>query len=411
MSDLSIEGKDWMMGARILGFMACVLLVLAFSGEMFAADLGVEVRIDKDIYTLGVDTLVLSVSGHNDGPGVYTDVHIALGAPNGSIYEVPGWSTEFMPILSNVYLEHGFLFPMTELSAYEVGDSSLPATEPGQYWFAAAFTSPGTLYFIADISFDWFEVKEAADHWSTGYVEISSGRYYDDEGDWGASVSADGAFIKYDREPELSLNSLLALPIDTCVVTSRDFRIDAGNLDAGDHIDMLGSPDGNASLRRYMEEGEVWYENDDLDDEYYSAGAEYRFVGYGGQDVGAFNVSVVAPQTLELHHPDFGDDVVIDASKAYSVEWRSRGSSDIFLGIDAWDSVTHTERHCSCRCSDDGEFTIPSSIMAQLPTGAWDDYPSLWIARANASPFVASGLTESGYAVVLSLVYGPISLE
>lgn len=400
------------MGARSLNVLACVLLLLfVFSDRAPAADLGVEVRVDREVYVLGQDTLVLSVSGHNDGPGVNADVHIALGTPDGTIYEVPGWSTDFTPILRDVYLQQGFSFPMSELCSYAVGQSSLPATQPGQYWFAAAFTSPYTLDFIADVSFDWFEVKEAETGWSTGYISVQLGSYYDDEEGWLSLTEASAEFSLFDEEPELTIHSLLRLPVDSCVVTARDSKPDVGNLDAGSYIDMFGSPKGDVRIPKLTNQQDIWYEKEDMDDEYYSAGRGYRFVGYGGKDVGAFDVTVLAPPEMELSHPSLDDDVVIHRDEPLSVNWRSRGSCEIVIGIEAWDNGTNAPRFCTCRCADDGEFTIPASILAQLPTGAWGEFPGLWVARANTTSFAASGLGEDGFALALSLVYGPVTIE
>ena len=406
------------MRTRVFVLLACLIVVSAFCGEALAQNLGVEVCTDKDVYVLGQDTLVLSVSGYNDGPGVYVDVHIALGTPDGSIYEVPCWDTNFTPILANVFLPQGFFFPMTELCSYAVGNSSLPATEPGQYWFAAAFTRPGTLDFLA-LSLVWFHGWDS-NYESSGTAKISWTKWYDDDYGWEVHVWAYAEFGGYkDPLPYAWPDGVLGLPLDSCKVwVYSDDGYPSGylHLDAGETIDLFGSPVGSLRLTKYSSRWDEWYEPErHLDLEDYSAGANYRFIGHGGPDIGPFEVSVVAPPALAVYKPALNQDTVINREHDYTVQWDGQEASDVLLSMtgrrfdygaracDAYD--------CWCRCRDDGQFTIPQEVLAQIPLGEWPDGSFFTIERWNGAEFNASGLTDGGYAVALASVQGHITVE
>jgi len=144
-----------MSGAVRISFVFFVALWLSVSLG-FAQKPVIEVYTDTDSYEIGQE-LVLSVMGNNEGPGIYVDVHIAVVTPDGRIYEVPGWSTDFTPILPNVFLPTGFSYPKNDIGRYSVG--SFPMSQSGEYLGAGALARPGTLDFVSEIYCARFEVR------------------------------------------------------------------------------------------------------------------------------------------------------------------------------------------------------------------------------------------------------------
>ncbi|MBN1591652.1 MAG: hypothetical protein JW941_00220 [Candidatus Coatesbacteria bacterium] len=406
---------------------AVIMLVAAV--PLFAQDYGITVYTDETVYVQGESTLHLSVSGFNSGTDMNVDVHVAVLTPGGSILEIPDWNSEFRPLLANIPLPTGFDFPKAEIAQYAV--SGYPFETIGYYQFAAAFTEPGTLNFVGDISFTPFEVQEGAvDGWTAGGCEIMWDHWYDydDDLEWETDISAGASFVKYSERPDYFVD-YFALPLDTCEYSVFEPLNDEipTFLEAGDYIDMYGSPNG--TLRMDKEYGDdyggivttIEYGpglGPELNESDYVVGETYRFVGYGGPDVGAFDVSVVAPEVLEVYTPDISSKPTIDRGSDLHLTWNGTGSGYIqfsigYASLDFW-TMSAGYYTCYCRFADDGDAVVPASVLSQLPDQSNPlgnlDPPEIGIYRMNITEYTATGL-QHGYAVALAGITRDVALD
>ncbi len=158
----------------------------------------------------------------------------------------------------------------------------------------------------------------------------------------------------------------------------------------------------------------------ELDLGHYAEGNTYAFTGYGGPDVGAFNVSVVAPEKLELYEPSLEPVPVIDRSQDLDVRWNGTGDDQVLVGIGITsvqiDPVTFMPISYTSLCcvfQDDGEATIDASYMNQLDaTPELGFYmPTFSISRVNYTTFSAGGLPDGGAAYATADMTGDVDLQ
>jgi len=405
------------------GLLCLVFVVgLSFAGASgLAQDLVIEVHTDSSEYTIGQDTLILSVLGFNVGPAVNVDVHIALITPDWQILEWPDWNTQFRPVLSDVVLPNGFDYPLSELGSYLVGGPEIPIAAPGQYVFAAAYTVPGTLEFMADVSFALFEVKQQGQAGGTyGHAYLDWMNSYDSYlQTWQIWVDA-GAFF-YQESSRAALGAWKGE--EGCQVKTYDWGSYVHTyerwLDAGEKIDMFGSPLGDVELVKNEQMGIIQYMAwGGLTEGHYGPGSTYTFVGYGGPDVGPFSASVVAPPIVELAEPALDQIPVVDRSQDLAVRWTGTGSGYIYVVLTSYTINEQTMEptsvtSCSCVFEDDGEATIPSGALSQLPVPPASTYyrPYFVIMRCNEVEFGADGLSGGGSIGAYASVDGNVELK
>ncbi len=400
-----------------------LLTVAAFcliAGGVFAQDPSLSITTSSSSGVMGQDTVALSVQADNYGPTINVDVHFAIVAPTGVIYEIPGWLTDFTPLFRDLTLPQGFSFGPAVLGNYAVGD--FPLNAAGNYLFAAAFTEPWTLNFIGDISFAPFTVNEqGASEGSSGGLTVAWQKSFDSSftHEWTTDVSASGVFLE---TVSTSRGSRLPL-VEGCEVATTDWGGCTEGmrwLDAGAKIDMQGSPQGNIELQKYTQMGLIMYQpGRDLQEADYVEGNTYTFTGYGGPDVGSFDASVIAPNMLELSQPQLDASPAIDRSQDFDVRWNGAGYGQVYVTISAYDidmttMMPKTVTTCSCVFEDDGEAQIPASILSQLPAssglfGLW--MPDFSIGRSNYSSFEADGLSNGGTAAASTFVSGGVELQ
>ncbi|MBN1591651.1 MAG: hypothetical protein JW941_00215 [Candidatus Coatesbacteria bacterium] len=397
----------------------CAFAICMVAGLAHAQAPIINLMLDGTTYVLGEDSIDVSVMAINVGPDINVDVHFAVLPPGGGILEVPNWNTNFVPLFSNLTLPSYFNYN-GGLATYSVGD--YPFNLVGNYTFAAAFSEPGTVNFIGDISFVPFTVVDAGNpEGSSASLGVSYVRAYDTYSEeWETSVSAAGTFLEYYES-----KGAIALGDETegCEVSifDADDNGETGSaryLDAGDKIDMHGSPMGTVELTKFEFMDMIMYSTDELEPSYYSGGTNFTFQGYGGPDVGAFSGSVEAPAIVELYAPTLAPVPTISRSSSLNVEWNGTGSGFVYVSVTSFeiDPSTYMPKRYSCvNCvfEDDGDGTIPSDMMGQLfpSTGISYFLPSFSISRANHSSFNASGLSEEGMLYSTAEVYGDIDLQ
>lgn len=400
--------------------MACVMALFIVAGTAMAQDPTISIYLNRSSGVIGQDSVELSVSAANYGPTINVDVHFAIVVPNGTIYEIPGWATDLTPLFSNLTLPNGFSYGPAVLGVYGVGDFPLDAA--GDYLFAAAYAHPGTTNFIGDMSFAWFAVSDGgSSEGSFGNVSIDWDEYYSSfTGSWQTSISAGAGFAEYfeTRRPA-------ALADEGCEVHTTDWDDGSGIgdlrwLDAGEKIDMKGTPLGDVELHKSTMMNMIAYgQDDELQLGHYEAGNSYNFVGYGGPDVGSFDVSVIAPEKIQLHEPQLNTTPTIYRSQDLDVRWNGTGSGELYVSItvliiDEQTFMPTSVVTCSCVFDDDGEATIPSSILGQMPasSGFYGMYmPDFSAFRRNQEAFDADGLTSGGAASATSGASGDVILE
>ncbi len=110
-------------------------------------------------------------------------------------------------------------------------------------------------------------------------------------------------------------------------------------------------------------------------------GDAYVLSGQGGIDIGPFEASVVAPQRVEITetHPERlpGDtDVVVSRDQDVVFRWVARDGTPLIVRLIQWNLDDSGGAQVVCRFSDDGEGTIPASLLSRLnPTPPDSEFP------------------------------------
>lgn len=396
------------MPRRALTLLMCALAICLAGGLGSAQDLQISLILPgSGTYVIGKDTIDVSVIAFNSGSDVNVDVHVAVLPPIGGILEVPDWNTEFRPLFSNLRLPQWFTYS-GPLASYNAGD--YPFDEEGSYYFAAAFTEPGTLNFVSEIDLFPFTVMQQGEPDETGgQLSLSRTETFSSGYGWQTTVTAGGWF---DEWYEMKRPAILG--DEGCEVTFHEIGSETGNsifLDAGDKIDMTGSPNGNIELSKYEWAGMITYgTSGELNLGDCAAGNQYTFTGYGGADVGAFSGSVAAPEVIDLYSPSIETNPNIPVNQDLNVTWNGTGHGQVYVGISSYNDVLNpTLYSClSCVFADDGEGSISHEYLEYLcEHGATI---SIW--RVNMVTFSASGIDESGgYIYIVTEQMGEVTLQ
>ncbi len=140
-------------------------------------------------------------------------------------------------------------------------------------------------------------------------------------------------------------------------------------LDAGPQVTSSG-PNGNqAALRQAQQVNGFTYNASNVPNTYLAAG-QYTLAGPGGADVGAFTGMLdIVPDLVVTNNPD--DFKVINRGSGVTLRWTG-GEPSTFLTI-AGGSVASLSEGAAFVCIQNtsaGQFTVPSSVLAQLPASA-----------------------------------------
>ena len=103
---------------------------------------------DRTNYQSG-DTIEVSLSAQNNGPGLMVDVCVGLLPPEWWVHGFyvlgpGGWSTMVQPWMPNVYVPGSFRFRRTTLWRFDLPCSEPPIFSEGEYNFVAVLMRPGT---------------------------------------------------------------------------------------------------------------------------------------------------------------------------------------------------------------------------------------------------------------------------
>ena len=144
---------------------------------------------------------------------------------------------------------------------------------------------------------------------------------------------------------------------------------------------------------------------------------QWSLKGTGGSDIGAFTATVTVPTPLTCKNCDLD---TIDRSQPLTINWSGGGGSQDYVQIGGFattpslaDSTKNVAVIFSCTArASDGTFTVPVSILSQLPTSSSDvlsaaNVGALAIVNglgSSSATFTAPGL-DAGYFGYSSLLY------
>jgi hypothetical protein len=140
-------------------------------------------------------------------------------------------------------------------------------------------------------------------------------------------------------------------------------------LDAGPQVTYNG-PNGNqAALRQSLQASGFTYDAPNVPNTYLAAG-RYTLAAPGGADVGAFTSTLdIVPDLVVTNNPD--DFKVLDRANGVTLRWTG-GEPYSILSISG-SSVVSQSQAAAFVCivsTSAGQFTVPSSVLAQLPASA-----------------------------------------
>jgi hypothetical protein len=309
------------------------------------------------------------ISGFNkESVAQPVDVHVGLIAEDGTIYEYPDFNTNLTPWLPNFQLPASFSYPPTltgDLTQFPGG------LKPGVYHLAAALTEPGTLNLLA---MNTRVIKVIANQTGFTLAKVFFGREqrYDATGDTDPAlyVLASGIFEQYaGSTTNLVDDQSNTATLEQCVFSSEtiaDVAPDIGSatyLDAGTSLQLIPAGKQAITLEAYPHQSGMLY-SQTLSDSDYQDDTTYRFTGSGGVSFPAFDISAKAPPRIVLNSPNLDQLKYLDTSRDLPVQWTARnGVDEISVCLTA--TATDKTISVSCRFEDDGQATIPATLLTQ----------------------------------------------
>lgn len=160
------------------------------------------------------------------------------------------------------------------------------------------------------------------------------------------------------------------LPEDGCVLNpAAGTPITITYRDAGAQAFVTRSGAASIAMTRQTQGEQIYYQPPvlPLDPELVVPGAGYEFGWDGAADVpGGSGDGLEMPPALRITSPGFQESV----SGSLSISWTAGdATSPINLTISGYDLETMQSVVISCLPFDDGGFTVPSRLMANLPSG------------------------------------------
>jgi hypothetical protein len=221
-----------------------------------------------------------------------------------------------------------------------------------------------------------------------------------------ATFDAQAHFVRYRSFDPAGVPTILgiadydSIPLDTCRVSDGQTELDealaatalpgtstvpaeVSLLDAG-RIEVRGPVDRAVLRPRHYPElvpfvaGVVYENNADVNPVTLGLGQPYQVTGDGGEEVGPFTASAVAPRAfpqLVLEPLRRAGGIASDLE----VRWSAEGSEPLRLEV-KWSSRVGA-RSVRCRVRDDGEFAVPHEAFDSLPAQAAASVSASRVAR------------------------------
>jgi len=213
-----------------------------------------------------------------------------------------------------------------------------------------------------------------------------------------STESAGGAFIQVNAAGVfgLALTPGAVPPLNaagTCIVQSQDSITAptsalpslATDMDAGPTLTLSGPGGASKDLAHSSTAGSAGYSavlSSTLGPATaYIQPGQWTMKGTGGKDIGPFTASVTVPAALTCTNCDGPTGInTIDRTKPLTVQWTGGGGSSDYVQIGGLSTVASTADptknvavifSCSAHASD-GQFTVPVSILSQMPQSSGD---------------------------------------
>lgn len=369
----------------------------------------IDVTLDSTAFAADSDTLPsVQVGGQGGDELLNVDIHVALISPDGTIYEYPDWNTDLRPWLPSFKLRAGVQVDPFRL--FDLDKVPFQLT-PGNWRLAGAITKPGTLEFIS-LDIQPFTVLSGQATPSRdmgvwiGNLEITdhrSLRYATDNPKIFSRKTATSSFLVFC--PNKPFEDLIdpetqpppEEPVDHCEILTptepepADPRpadcADTIFVDAGEALTVASDQAGTVSVPTNpiaVQAGLISYQAD-LPEAFFQTETSYTFSGNGGRDIGPFSTSLsIAP--LTVFSPDLlSGTTTLDPDNDLLVQWNGQGGQGtievemiaVNPDYDPANSGTEEKPTRTLRCvfSDDGEGTIPASLISALTSGLDGTFP------------------------------------
>ncbi len=153
------------MKRHILGSIGAAIVLSAFLPSLVIAAPQVFIYTDKGSYQ-APETIEFSLGGENYDEPVNVDVYVGLVGHDGALHTLSeaGWGAYLEPWLANVFVPNPYYMAPVPFQWFDIPCAMPPIAEQDEYSFAAGLTVPGTLEFVAEISFAPFTIEDREVH-------------------------------------------------------------------------------------------------------------------------------------------------------------------------------------------------------------------------------------------------------
>ena len=219
----------------------------------------------------------------------------------------------------------------------------------------------------------------------------------------------------------LGLPDYESIPLETCRVsdgqaeldealaidstgTARGVPAEVSLLDAG-RVEVVGPTDRAVMRPRHYPElvpfvAGVVYAGDEASPVTLGLGQSFQVTGEGGEEVGPFSSTVIAPRafpTLTVDPLHRAGGIASDLEVRWT-DWPTEPGAEPLLLEVKWSSKTGA-RAVRCRVRDDGEFAVPHEAFDLLPAQPTD--ASVIATRYARAPIAAPGAGRGDFVVEL----------
>lgn len=147
------------------------------------------------------------------------------------------------------------------------------------------------------------------------------------------------------------------------------------------------------------------YGTTDADGVAWQNGADWTFGSKGASGIGPFEVSTEAPDELVVLRIAADDPAirtpVVERALDLPVRWEAGARDDVVRIEIGWTQLG-TEMRLRCAASDDGAFSVPASLLRQLPDASLATSVRILVQRERRRAFGTAGLDEGVLLVSLA---------
>lgn len=134
----------------------------------------------------------------------------------------------------------------------------------------------------------------------------------------------------------------------------------------------------------------------------FEPGEQYTFRAEGDGATGGFRATLEAPEPLHIEHLSGqsemdGSGVVLREGSEFRFRWPSAETADGEVFFDISTGHEPDQPHLKCRLEDDGGFSVPADLVAQLARAS--DTLRVSLRRVNSSKVDIPGLQEARFTV------------